>query len=506
MKAAEAGRKPGRAGAWLKELVLVLPAAWYPAWFVYFHNAAEATLSQVWFPLGLLTAAAAVCFLLFSAAARNAVAGGIVAMAAIALTAFWRPAEELARYLCWSLRYWHLAPLALAGSVALAIALPKAARRWSLSLERVRTVMCALFLSLIAYNFVLAAPVLWNKGRPAVSPEDAAAPVPAPNAARGDSPNVYLIILDEYAPFAMAKKYYGYVPAEFEAFLKAHRFNVSTNGRNPSFYTSDVLAGLIGMELPEETTRYTLGPDGRLDKLAHCPGQDKVYAESKLMRFFKDRGYSVHVANMLGDIFNFRTPFFCDEYFRLPVDQRGISLENTVASVVLARSALEPIRSLLPVDVHYYNRMVEGIFQWIEESAEKPAPRFLWAHVTCPHGPYLFESDGGWRQEAGSATDPQYYLAQYQYVTMRIMKVLATLVEKDPDAVILLMSDHSARQNLGLPAEDMARIFNAVYFRGEELDVEGLSGLDTELSVLNRLFGTTFPVFRGLRPLAGVEP
>lgn len=506
MKTTEAGRRNGRVGAWLKELVWTLPAAWYPVLFVYLHNAEEASLAQVWFPLGLFTAASAVFFFLFSVAARNAVAGGIVAMAAMVPTAFWRPAEEIARNLLWSLRYWHLAPLALAGSLALAVALPKAARRWSLPLKRVRTIVSALFLFLIAYNFVLAAPVLWKKGRTAVSPEDANAAVPAPDAVRGDSPNVYLIILDEYAPFAMAEKYYGYVPTEFEAFLREHRFNVSSNSRNPSFYTSDVLAGLVGMELPEETTRYTLAADGRLDKLVHCPGQDKVYAESKLMHFFKDRGYSVHVANMLGDIFNFRTPFYCDEYFRLPVDQRGISLENTVASAVLERSALEPIRYLLPVDAHYYNRMVEGIFNWIEESAKKKPPRFLWAHVTCPHGPYLFESDGGWRREAGSATDPRSYLAQYKYVTMRIMKVLATLVEADPNGVILLMSDHSARQNLGLPAEDMAPIFNAVYFRGEALDVAGLSGLDTELSVLNRLFGTSFPVFRGPRPLVGVEP
>ena len=506
MRAAKPGRRNDPVGTGLKELGCVLSVAWYPVLFVYFHNAAEASLSQIWLPLGLFTAAAAVFFLLFAAAAKNAVAGGLAAMAAMALTAFWRPAEEIARYLCWSLRYWHLVPLALAGCWALAVALPKAERRWSVPLARARTVLCALFSLLIAYNFVLAAPVLWNKTRPAASPGKTNEPVPAPETVRDNLPNVYLIILDEYAPFAMAEKYYGYVPADFEAFLKKHGFSVSTNSRNPSFYTSDVVAGLVGMELPEETTRYTLTADGRLDKLVHCPGQDRVYAESKLMHFFKDRGYTVQVANMLGDIFNVRTPFFCDEYFRLPVDQRGISLENTVASAVLERSAFGPALYLLSADPHYYNRMVEGIFDWIEESAKQKAPRFLWAHVTCPHGPYLFESDGRWRPEAGSGSDPRDYLQQYQFATMRVMKMVETLIAADPDSVILLMSDHSARQGLTLPAEDMARIFNAVYFRGEELDVAGLSGLDTELAALNRLFGTAFPICREGRPLAGVVP
>lgn len=506
MKAGPAGCGKGPVVTGLKEWACVLPVAWYPVMFVYLRNAAEASPSQVWFPLELFTVAATLFFLLFAAAARNTVAGGIVAMAAVMLTAFWRPAEDIARNLCGSLHYWHLVPLALAGCWALAVALPKAARRWSLPLERVRTILCAIFLLLIAYNFFLAAPVLWEKGWAAVSPEEPNVSLPAPDVVRDDSPNVYLVILDEYAPFTMAEKYHGYVPAEFEVFLKEHHFNVSTNSRNPSFYTAEVLAGLIGMKLPEEVTRYTLTPDGRLDKLLYCPSQDKAFARSKLMHFFKDHGYTVHVASMLGDMFNFQAPFFCDEYFKLPMNQRGISLENTVTSVVLQRSALEPILSLLPLDVHYYNRMVEGIFKWIEESAEKPAPRFLWAHVTCPHGPYLFESDGGWRREAGSVTDPRNYLAQYKYVTMRIMKVLTTVIEADPDSVILLMSDHSYRKGLGLPVEDMTPIFNAVYFRGEALDVAGLSGLDTELSVLNRLFGTAFQVFHGPRPLAGVEP
>lgn len=494
-----------RASAGLKEFAFVLPVAWYPVLSVYFRNCAEAPFSQAGWPLAFFAAAAAAFFLLFSAAARNWTAGGLAAMAAMGLAAFWRPVEEFARDLCWSLRYWHLVPLALAGLWMLAVALSRASRRRALPLERVRTAAGTAFAGLIAYAFVMAAPALGNRVRGAFQEKSPGKAVPAPASESGETPNVYFVILDEYAPFDMAEKHCGYRPAEFEAFLKEHRFNVSGSSRNPSFYTSEVLAGLIGMEPPEKSTRYTLTEDRRLDKLLDCPSQEAVIRESRLMEFFKARGYVVYVASMLGDIFHMPTPLRGDVRFQLPVDQRGISLENSVLGAVLGRSAFEPILHLLPVDAHFYNRMVEGIFRWIEESSRMESPRFLWAHVTCPHGPYLFRSDGSWRAEPGGG-DPSHYLEQYQYVSRRIAKALARVVADDPGGVVLLMSDHSLRRSFRLPVDDMARIFNAVYFRGEALDVEGLSGLDAEWLVLNRLFGTEFPVVRGPRPLAGEAP
>ena len=159
-----------RAQAVLKEFAFVLPVAWYPVLFVYFCNCAEASLAQVWFPLGLFTAAAAAFFLAFAGVARHATAGALAAMAAMLLAAFWRPAEEFARDLCWSLRYWHLAPLALVGLGLLAAALPWAAQRRGVRLERVRTVFATVFAGLIVFNFVRAAPVLADQVREALRP------------------------------------------------------------------------------------------------------------------------------------------------------------------------------------------------------------------------------------------------------------------------------------------------------------------------------------------------
>lgn len=42
------------------------------------------------------------------------------------------------------------------------------------------------------------------------------------------------------------------------------------------------------------------------------------------------------------------------------------------------------------------------------------------------------------------------------------------------------------------PLEDMSNIFNAVYYKKEKIDIEGLSGVNTLRHVLNVVFGDNF--------------
>lgn len=485
-----------------REFGYLLPVACYPVLFVYFRNCGEAGFSQVWMPLAVFAGAAALCQAIFTWVARRGEAGTLAAQAAMLVIAFWKPLEDAIRDLVWTVRYWHLIPLALAGLLVLARVLGTTERSKTLSM---RKKVAAVFAALIVYNALAALPTLWKQGWSASRAR------PAPEAPRpettGDRPNVYFILLDEYASFPQMKTRFGEEPPEFGAFLERNGFSVSPDSYNPTFLTTEVLAGLVGMKPPPENARYRLAADGRIERYLSFPvGFEDIFAESALMRFFQDRGYTVYVASMLGDLFNVRSPLRADHAFQLSVDQRGISLENTVFAAVLGRSALEPLQYGLPRDPHYYNRMVEGIFDWIAETGNKRSPRFLWAHVACPHAPYLFERDGRWRREAGNPADPRHYLEQHRYATSRIAAVLEKLLENDPGSIILLQSDHGFRSGITLPVEEMAHIFNAVYYRGEALDVAGLSGLDTELFVINRLFGTDFPVIRGRRPLAGVEP
>lgn len=74
-----------------------------------------------------------------------------------------------------------------------------------------------------------------------------------------------------------------------------------------------------------------------------------------------------------------------------------------------------------------------------------------------------------------------------------MIEVLENLVENDPDALIMTMSDHGARYAPGTDPEDAITIFNAFYYAGEDLqEYTGKSGINTIQRLLNLVLGTDF--------------
>lgn len=88
--------------------------------------------------------------------------------------------------------------------------------------------------------------------------------------------------------------------------------------------------------------------------------------------------------------------------------------------------------------------------------------------------------------EVGTNNDA--YLEMVKYVNKRLISALTRLVEQDPDAVIILCSDHGNR--FGPVTDEMkTRILNTVYYLGEEIsELEGLSGINTLRYIFNREF------------------
>ena len=74
----------------------------------------------------------------------------------------------------------------------------------------------------------------------------------------------------------------------------------------------------------------------------------------------------------------------------------------------------------------------------------------------------------------------------------------------DPDAIIILQADHGAR--LGYHLKELydtpydpetetihqQNILNCVYWGGKELDISGLSGINTLRTILNAAYGTDY--------------
>ncbi len=477
---------------------MILPLACYPVFFAYFHNASEAPFSQVWRPLAVFVVVAAGFFILFASLTRDAVKGAFVSNIALFLFAYYRPFEDFIRDICWHIRFWHIVPVLFLVLLLLALHSQTMGDQGRQTLQRANRAIAIVLILLILFNGAMAIPTLFGKvqlarqGRTIATSYLSIGP-----SSSNHFPNVYYILLDEYSSFDMIRKHYGYDNLPFARFLESTGFTISHSSHNPSPRTPEVLAHLIGMDSFRVPPSFTVDEN---DRMVNLPlSFDLCYeiiAESQLTRFFKSFGYEIFVADMGRLFINHPVTLFSDHAYAPDDTGQAESTQNTLFGATISRSALYVLD--MQLDTHLYNRMVNGIFDWIEIPRHLEKPIFLYAHIVCPHGPFSFDKDG---QSISGGFDWQtkaYYLGQFIYVTDRISGIVRRLVENDPDCVIILQSDHSARmwgsRLPPLPLADMTSILNAVYFRGLPLAIEGLTGLDTGLTVYNRLFDTNIPL------------
>lgn len=95
----------------------------------------------------------------------------------------------------------------------------------------------------------------------------------------------------------------------------------------------------------------------------------------------------------------------------------------------------------------------------------------------------------------------QIYLNQLKYVNKVIGNFIDLIRKKDPGAVVLIQSDHGCRlvlqRNTYLgqrkptkeEIEYMKSVLNILYYKGEKVNIEGLSGYETLNLVVNKILG-----------------
>jgi len=133
-------------------------------------------------------------------------------------------------------------------------------------------------------------------------------------------------------------------------------------------------------------------------------------------------------------------------------------------------------------------------------------PSFLFAHMNCPHLPYVFDRNGDYCENPTNYFEYEtldnkvlksLYLEQYLFVTNRMKDVINKILKKsETEPVIIILSDHGPRA-VSAGIENIVqhhRVLNAVYFPGR--DYKGLydtiAPVNTIRIVLNKYFGTHY--------------
>jgi len=320
----------------------------------------------------------------------------------------------------------------------------------------------------------------------------------------GAPPNIYFIILDAYARADVLKDLYHYDNSAFLNHLERKGFFVARSGRAnypqtllslASCWNLEYLDGLAKQQGPQSSDRIPL---------------QEMIADSKVGRFLKQRGYQT-VA--------FSTGYEGTDLQLADVHLGQVDGLGQFQGTLLDTTALPAgfvSRWLFGLDeVETHRRRVLYTLEHLADPARLRPPVFVFAHIVCPHPPFLFDrrgrpvklvgdynlGDGPWA--AGSR---QAYLAGYReqlmFLNRQVEAALDRLlaVSRYP-TVIILEGDHGPGSRWDLaerdPTAQRERLANldAYYLPGGgALLSEDMSPVNIFRIVFNRYFGAHLPL------------
>ncbi len=338
-------------------------------------------------------------------------------------------------------------------------------------------------------------------GRSLVQPVAAAGP---DRTAPGGRPDVYYIILDGYGRADMLDSVYGYNNSPFIGALQDLGFTVPAESRSNYPFTVPSLDSSLNMQY--------------LDQMASVVGDSPVWwltgdtiRNSQVRQFLEKAGYrTVFIASG----FDYTDIRDGNEYVK-PYPVMLTNFEGEFFSFTNL-SILGDMGGLISYPSYStYRQTIRNNFAALPQIARESGPKFVFAHVTAPHPPFVFD-------EAGNPVNPNYpftladkmrtimdvptyersYASEVRYVNDQVITtVRAILANSATPPIIVIQGDHGPGVFLGGTAADTClyerfSILNAYYLPGEQSNPvpQTITPVNTFRFIFNEYFSTDFPI------------
>lgn len=288
-----------------------------------------------------------------------------------------------------------------------------------------------------------------------------------PSGAPGTSarPDIFFLLLDGY-PRGDTLSTWGFDNEPFLKALEARGFDVDRKALGSYTQTYQALAALFQMrQIPDldinvPTSQFA---QGRLvnSLINHGPA----------LAILRDLGYQiVTVPPAAATTALTSADVYVDDGSITSLEQRLIARSNVGTLLSLAA----------PTFLHdQHAARIEASLRHLGELGQQDSetPRFVFAHIVSPHMPFVFRADGS-RAPApacypaecafhGGAFDEvglsmgegaELYTNQIRYLNGLVLEALDDVLD-DPDAIVLVMSDHGARYSY----DDMDEWFRVLF-------------------------------------------
>lgn len=305
-------------------------------------------------------------------------------------------------------------------------------------------------------------------------------------------PDIFLILLDGY-PRSDTLTSWGYDNSWFTDALEERGFDVATDSHTNYPTTALTLPSMFHMRHVDEIEAFRDIPD-RVDaqRRALRASLENPPALSRLAKL----GYETVSAGRPADYITLNTNRYYDAGWL-----------NEFEHQVLARTALSA--AIVPIVLDARRGEILETLRVAPRIAEDPAPTFLFAHVLSPHLPFLFDREGeppvtgclactfATHIDHSGMTAEEFhraYIDQVHYLNGLVIESLDGILERSPDSVLVVFSDHGSRANR-IPDDEWFATFFASRTPGHaSVFPEDARPIEVFPRLLNAYFGNEIPV------------
>lgn len=272
-------------------------------------------------------------------------------------------------------------------------------------------------------------------------------------------PDVYFILLDEYAGTIALKEGMGFTNDEFLNFLREKGFFVADSSRSNYNSTLYSMASILNMTYLPVTE--AIGENRSDVRLAY-----NSIANNSFSALLQMRGYEFYNNSW----------FSMRNVTQLPNSSHGRAERDFISAQTVLnrfrRNGLlaasrkfnwEKLERKIKEESKVYNAQITANLEEQIKNDKASKPRFYYSHFSMPHYPFFFDHNGYAYSLDSLAqiadTDSGHYLAYLKYCNSKIQELVEKIIlEAQRPFKIFIVSDHGYRKMPGLSWEKRAYI------------------------------------------------
>jgi len=306
--------------------------------------------------------------------------------------------------------------------------------------------------------------------------------------------DIYYIILDGYASTSTLNEFYNYNNNNFTDYLSDKGFYVASKSLSNYVLSPLSLASSLNMEYLTHLT-VKMGVDSEDRSILY-----QMIKNNKVIQSLKLKGYKfIHFSSGWGPT----------NGNKLADYDINTAIGNEFIWVLVQTTMIKAFSHFGLIKDQEIKRRLDT-FDQLGKIHKIEGPKFTFAHIMCPHPPFLFNANGtpvpGARIEMDGDiwSEKTNYLNQLTFVNNKVIMMVDKILSKSEiSPIIIIQADHGpastfVKDGWGHPTENMinerTKILNAYYLPSVEdsLLYDSITPVNTFRLIFNLYFNTSY--------------